>query len=297
MITVQEPASGRLRLKEGIHVRTNSMRKALVTVAIGDRYERWEQISGQSRLHYAKQHGWEYIVIRSLPTDLEGLASRPFSKACMMAKLLVPDMTHEYEIVATMDGDTFLNPNAECLTRYEPSIPAGGFAAVNTVTQEERHQLFPSWDVDYYQRLEKECALDKAIERRDLYINGGLLLFRPHEVAERWRELAVIPSKLSQENRLNVYEVQRNVCFALPEHWNTLWLYEKYRLKLLIPTVRRVISPTFIANEIKNRLLWRLWEKPEILRCLARVSMVHLAFEHHKIECFADFFDKSSTRL
>jgi len=154
-------------------------------------------------------------------------------------------------------------------------IPHGGFAGVQDTTFEER-KLFPTWKRYYYDGL-RDYGYDGAARYPERHINGGLLLYRPGDVYERWNELLNIDSDLNEENRLNVYEVQEDRCLLLPRHWNTIWLYER---------VRRGWSKGSYNSKMSRRiaaLYLRLTERKKINMVYRNVSMLHFAFEHKKM--------------
>lgn len=256
------------------------MKKALVTIAIGEKFERIEDSYSQSRKAYAEKHGYEYIVYRDMPQKwLDIKRNYPQSRQANMFKLYLPTLQQEYDFVAFIDSDTYVNPWAPCLTEIEPLIPQFGFAACMSMTYEERHRYFPNWPVDYYKGLEERDNIKlPPIRDRKIDINGGLMLYRPREIAERWLELASQDTTLTQENLLCVTDVQDGLCHIMEDVWNRIWYYQKYRTRFLRP-----VKSEF--GRYRNALINRAahpFEKLLLQKEIKRCYMMHFAYEHHK---------------
>ncbi len=189
----------------------------------------------------------------------------------MLYKLELPSQLVAYDLAAFLDSDAVLNPAAPCLSTFADALPSGGFGAVQTVSFTER-SLFPEWAPSYYDEFRAE-GLDR-VPRPDLQMNGGLYLYRPHEVARRWRELLDLDTSMNEENRLCVYELQEGRCLFLPLAWNTVWLSERRRLG---------IEPATRVGRVLNRLTGHVRERAALHDALLRSHMLHLAFEHSKV--------------
>ena len=258
------------------------MKKALVTIAIGEKYEALEKAYAKTRVEYAKRHGYEYIVYTEMPADwVEVKKDFPKKRQANMFKLYLPTLQHDFDFVAFIDVDTAVSPTAPCLTEHEPQIPKGGFAACETYDWDERHHYWPDWAEDYYKGLEEKYGVKftDEIKNPQVNINGGLMLYRPQEISERWRELSEMDTPLTQENLLNVYDVQNGLVHIMPREWNLLWMYEKFRLGYLKPAKNDLIKA---RNKLLN-LYGRPFEKPMIEDALKRCHMLHLAYEHEKL--------------
>lgn len=258
------------------------MKKALVTIAIGEKYERLEQSYSKTRIEYANRHGYDYIVYKEMPADwLEVKRDFPRSRQANMFKLYLPTLQHDYDFVAFIDVDTAVNSKAPCLTEFEPLIPKEGFAACETYDWDERHKYWPDWAEDYYKGLEEKYGvkLDNEITNPRLNINGGLMLYRPREISQRWKDLSEINTPLTQENLLNVHDVQNGLVHIMPREWNLLWMYEKFRIGYLKPATSDFWKA---RNKVINNY-GRVFEKPLMEEALGRCHMLHLAYEHHKL--------------
>lgn len=262
------------------------MRKCFVTVALGERHLHLEKLHGASRRAYAERHGYDYILIDRVPESIAARASEvPPRLQGLLSKLGAPSVLKEYDFAVYMDNDTVVNALAPCLSLYASHIPAGGFAAAQDISAQERRVLFPNWSHDYYTHVEHK-GLTGVFSNRDLYINSGLLVYKPKEVMERWKELAVLPFQCGDENRLNAYEVQQGRCYMLPPNWNTVWYFEKFRIGYLTPERSRFIS---LRNKVRNKL--SIGERQLAIRTLHSVHMLHFAFEISKLGLVADQYE------
>ena len=223
------------------------MKKAMVTIVVGEKYRRIYNHVAPLNRKWMDRWGWDSIIIESIPDDFRARYARKYNNnsrwVFLMYKLFIPSLFRNYDLVAFIDSDCVINPNAECLSKYLDNIPAGGFAGGQPVTFEER-KLFPNWNEYYYDDL-RSCGYNEFPRYPDKHISSGLLLYRPRDVWERWLELLNIDSELNEENRLNVYEVQEDRCFFLPKRWHVVWFYER---------VRRGWSKGYYSNKLTRKL-------------------------------------------
>lgn len=254
------------------------MRKAVITLVAGDEYRKLYDHVAPLNSMWMHRWGWDSIIITSIPDDFRRVYSRddrPSAWAYIMYKLLIPSLFRDYDLVAFIDGDCVINPAAGCLSDYAEDIPAGGFAAVQTVTFEER-KLFPDWNRYYYDDL-RGRGYEGTPRYPERHINAGLLLYRPRDVWERWIDLLNIDAGLHEEHRLNVYEVQEERCLFLPDRWNVLWMYERARRGWVYGSYgNRLARPV-------NRRLMERDERKKLNMVYGDSSMVHFAFEHRKM--------------
>lgn len=253
------------------------MKKAIVSIVVGDTYQKiYNHIAPLNKM-WMDRWGWDSIIIDNIPDDFRKLYSRCHKSPgwiFFMYKLLIPSLFRNYDLIAFVDSDCVINPNAGCLSAYMENIPKGGFAAAQTVTFAER-KLFPNWNRYYYDDL-RNLGYNGTPRYPEKHISVGLLLYRPKEVWEKWIELLNIDTNLNEENRLNVYEVQENRCFFLPMHWHTVWLYER---------VRRGWTKGSYNNRISRKLnnfVLEFTERNKVNMVYKNVSMMHFGFEHKK---------------
>ena len=254
------------------------MKKAVVSMVVGDTYQRIYNHVAPLNCAWIDRWGWDYIIIDSVPDDFKEQYTKKGNQPgwiYWMYKLLIPSLFRNYDLVAFLDSDCVINPNAACLSEYIDQIPLGGFAGVQDTTFEER-KLFPSWNRYYYDDL-RARGYNGLPRYPDRHINAGLLLFRPNEVWERWIELLNIDTEINEENRLNVFEVQDDRCLFLPMSWNTIWQYECVRRGWLNKKYHNNLLGKF------HRGLLRYTEQNKVNMVFRSVSMLHFAFEHHKM--------------
>lgn len=256
------------------------MKKALVTIAVGEKYEQMELETQASRVAYANRHGYDYIVYKEMPADwVEIKKAYPKNRQANMFKLYLPTLQQDYDFVAFIDTDTYVNPKAPCLSQFEPRIPKEGFAACVSYTWEERHRYWPNWARTYYEGLvERYGVTMPELWNERLDINGGLMLYRPREIAERWRHFSEMDTPLTQENLLNIHDLQNGLCYMMQDVWNRVWYYQKFRLGLLKP-VRSEFGR--YRNAFVNRYCSGI-EKRLLRTELDRCFMMHFAYEHKK---------------
>lgn len=254
------------------------MKKAVVTIVVGDKYQRIYNHVSPLNNKWMERWGWDSIIIDSIPEEFKVRyckKNESLGLICMWYKLVIPSIVKDYDLVAFVDCDCVINPNAACLSEYEDSIPRGGFAGVQVVSFEER-KLFPNWRQSFYDGLQID-GYNMAPSFPEKHINSGLLLYRPCEVWERWLELLNIDSDLNDEYRLNIFEVQAGRCFFLPECWNILWYYERVRRGWSKGTYRNKLT------RIISQLFLSLTERNKIHKVLVDASIMHFAHEPQKM--------------
>lgn len=258
------------------------MKKALVTLAVGESYEEMESIGGPFRRAYAERHGWDYLVLSEPPDDLEQLGRR---RAFFNQKLRLPQMLLNYELAVYVDCDTVFNAGAECLSSYTSLLPAGGFCACQTLPHWKRDKLFPHWGADYYTGMlaslpdsAAKHELELLVKEKERYINGGLLLFRPAEVAETWDKLAELDLSLTGEQKLNLFETQQGRVGLLPAEWHVVWYYHKVEYyPFLLKQGTSMLARAW--NKALELALLSSLEQTLATLCIKNNKMVHFAFD------------------
>ncbi len=256
------------------------MRKLLTTIASGKKFMDLEAHTGRFRREYAKKYGWDYQVVDGIPDAFaQTFAGRDGGRYTILdLKLLLPALFQEYDLLAFMDGDTVLNlETADDLAQYEPLIPRGGFAGVQETPKEARQKYHGVWREHHYAHLEKDLP-PGTITRPWEHANAGLLLTRPKESAQAWRELIPQWPQLSVEYKMNIGLVQKGLCHFLPLEWNRVWSYERVQGGLELPENH--------AWQVAFNRQWRKvikpLEKARVRRLFRESKMIHFAFEHHK---------------
>lgn len=240
-----------------------------MTLAVGAECTTLEKYTGKFRRYYAEKHGWDYITVCDPPAG--------GWRGIFMEKLKMSTRMCQYDLVAFMDCDSLVNPAAPCLSQFNALLPQGSFAAGQPLPHYKRKNLYPDLPDDYYVEQELERGWKGSIRDRTLFINSGLLLYRPREVAKRWSELAEMDSLLWEEARLNVYEVQNDLCMLLPPEWHILWEYHRTEH---YPFLCRTASS--VLHRVRNKLVDILFagqlERDLMLITLRNNCFVHFAF-------------------
>lgn len=267
------------------------MRKAIVAMGIGGPYERQLAATRPFREAYARRHGWDLVDITKMDPRAMALDGYSTALRCHLQKLLIPDtLRHAYDLILFLEADIIVNPRAPCISEYEPFLPAGTFAAVGCTLPQERKAVF-GWRHGHYgpiiAALGQRGITPPAISRSDRYMNGGVELYRPAEVADRWRGLFENNCQTSDENLLNLFEVQEGRVLWLPSEWNQVWLYSKTRHGV---TVRGSSVFSKVLNRLYNRYLFRLLPAIEARAFRRRFHyghFHHIAQEGFKVERLA----------
>jgi hypothetical protein len=202
----------------------------MVVSAIGPRHQALYGKVAPTFERYAAKHHWDLKVMSELPDWFVQEFSRPgwdFRSLCCAYKLQQPSQFPAYDLMAIMDQDMIINPNAPCLSSYYDQIPPKGIAAVQDVSFSER-RLFPEWNRYHYSDFLKDCEVEK-LPFPELHVNSGLMLVKPSEVKDEMSELNRADSALSDEDRVNLTFTQTGRVLMLPSKWNVVYPYELVR--------------------------------------------------------------------
>lgn len=271
-----------------------TVRKIIVCMGIGGPYEAQLHATEPFRDHYARRHGWDTLNITTLHPRAAELRDIPFAMRTHLSKLLVPnDLRDEYDLVLFVEADTFIHPDAPCISELSRYIPAGAVGAVADHQYQERRPIF-GWRGDHYDGIAKQRNIPlPPLTVRDRAVNGGVHLYRPAEVADRWLGLFEHRTGLGDEDLLNLNDVQQGSVYFLPSEWNRVWFYEKFRLGLLTRESGRVSR---VHNAAINRVLWRVlphYERSKFRKHFPVAHIHHLAFEGAKVVTMAKDLRKS----
>jgi hypothetical protein len=195
-----------------------------------------------------------------------------------------------YDLVLFVEADTIIHPDAPCISTYAPLIPSGGFAGSESWLPQERQAVF-GWQHSHYDTIKPLFGSSTpAIPDETRALNGGVLLYKPAEVAARWSKLFETYQirGITDEHLLSIFEVQQGRYLQLPREWNSVWFYTKARsLKRML----RNIAVTRWINKFYNRILWRTFpylEKSLFLRYFDSAHVHHFAFEGRKVRAISE---------
>jgi hypothetical protein len=260
-------------------------------MGIGGPYEDQLMATLPFRQHYAHKNGWDLVNITSLDPRAACLEHIPFSQRTHLSKLLIPDLLRDrYDIVLFVEADTIIHPDAPCISTYVPLIPKGGFAGSESWLPQERRSVF-GWQHSHYDPIKPLFGTSPPdIPDETRAHNGGVLLYKPREVADRWVELfdTYQLRGVTDEHLLSIFEVQQGRYLQLPREWNSVWYYTKARsLKWTL----RNITVTRGMIKFYNRILWRVFpplEKSLFLRHFDSAHVHHFAFEGRKVRAISE---------
>jgi hypothetical protein len=127
------------------------MKKAIVTLAIGKRYEAiFEQYCRSFWSQYADKHGFDVIVMTKHLDDSARSHSR--SPAWQKCLILSQPNVQKYDQVVWVDSDILINPDSPDLTLEVPLDKIGAVDEYATPTKEDHYntlkRLYNSWSQD-----------------------------------------------------------------------------------------------------------------------------------------------------
>jgi hypothetical protein len=271
------------------------MRKAIVVSAIGPQYTALFRNVAPTFEHYAARHGWDIKVITELPDWFRDRYARPewdFRLLCCAFRLHQPSLFPGYDLLALMDPDMIINPQAPCLSGYWDDIPAAGIAAVQEISFEER-SLFPSWRKYHYSDFLSEEEVQE-LPFPDRHINTGLILLRPYEVMEELSALNLADSSLSDEDHINLSFTQRGRVFFLSPKWNVIYPYELARRGCLPRPLPH--SRWRIVRKARDELDLRVTQPRLVKKLFNDAYVLHFASTDKRIPMHLDARRLLSTR-
>jgi len=234
-------------------------------------------------------------VISELPGWFSRQYSRPawdFRMLCCAYRLHQPSLYPDYDLLALMDPDMVINPNAPCLSSYCDAIPAGGLAAVQDIGFSER-QLFPNWRKYHYSDFLEDQEVAE-LPFPEIHVNAGLMLVRPSEVKDELSDLNNSDSSLSDEDRVNLWFTQTGRVLLLPTKWNTIYPYELARRGY---DEQRVGSSRFrIARRARDEWNIRYVQQKQVMKIFPDVHVLHFASTDKRIPMHLDIDKLLSVR-
>ncbi len=257
-------------------------------MGIGPAHERQLQDTRPFRGAYAERHGWDLVEFTEMDARAQALGDSYSVRArCNLQKLLLPGALARYDLVLFLDADVIVNPDAPCIGIYEKFLRTGDIAAVACCIQQERLPLF-GWTHGHYDEIVKapdgEWPRPPVIRWPELYLNGGVVLYRPREVAERWLSLFTHNcGSDNEEHLLNLFEAQEGRVLWLPQEWNKIWRYEKVRVGINIRGNSLLVRA---GNRVLNRYLFKVtpsFEMAMFRRHFPSAHFHHIASEGFKV--------------
>lgn len=258
------------------------MKKAIVISAIGPRYQALYKKVSPTFEHYAAKHRWDIKVMSELPAWFSERYSRPtwdFRLLCCAFRLHQPSLFPDYDLLALMDPDMVINPNAPCLSSYYDAIPVKGLAAVQDVRFAER-RLFANWSTYHYSTFLEDHEVAR-LPFPEVHVNAGLMLARPSEVKDELSALNDLDSSLSDEDRVNLCFTQTGRMQLLPNKWNVIYPYELARRGWEHEAMS--LSRLRVARRVQDEWNLRVSQQRMIMKIFPDVYVLHFASTDKRI--------------
>jgi hypothetical protein len=180
-------------------------RKALVTFAIGEKYQKEFQNFKPSCERYFEKYGWDFIEVKEL---FEPVDERRFI-ICQKLLIACQEWSKKYDMVAWVDSDMWITDNCP-----EIPMPAPGKVGI-CIEQLMHHECLQvevakrrSWQTkagEYYKRYGFEPD-----ECPDWIMNAGLMAFRTDmDIRSMYDEMVEVVRKIperAENGTLNHYE-------------------------------------------------------------------------------------------
>jgi hypothetical protein len=241
-----------------------SFSKAIVTLAIGDRYlQHWKQTCEPNWRAYAARHGFDVIC---LDKPLDGSErARKRSPAWQKCLILSQDFAQHYERIVWLDADILINNHAAPAVDENVPLDKVGVAEEFTYVQDagtEPRQLldrlYSYWGrsvinyaaCEYYTRYGFPDGFDKVVQT-------GVMVLSPHhhralleEVYNEYEEKG--GAEWNYEMRPLSYELLKaNVVHWIDRRFNQVWTYSLF---LHYPFLVNPRKDNGLSGRLKNKL-------------------------------------------
>jgi lipopolysaccharide biosynthesis glycosyltransferase len=185
------------------------MKKAIVSAAFGEFYDRMAQLTYPSFRKYANKVGADFIALRD----------RKFTHLTShLEKFQLYDVLGEYDVAVWIDCDALVSYHACSIF---DAVPPGHFAAV------DEGKVGVIFDIEAeLKSMAEPLGLGVPADRPFVYFNSGVFV-----VYKEHRDIFDIPQKqpptkhgLPEQTLLNLRVAQRRIPFySLPKTWNSIW--------------------------------------------------------------------------
>ena len=182
-------------------------RKAIVTFAIGEKYQKEFQNFKPSVERYAAKYGWDFIEVKEL---FEPVEERRFI-ICQKLLIACQEWSKKYDVIAWVDSDMYMTENC-------PELPTPSPGKIGICTEQLMHheclqqkvcerrswQTHASQYYDRYNMCSAECP--------DWIMNAGLMVFRTDmsdDIRAMYDEMVEVVRKIperAENGTLNHYE-------------------------------------------------------------------------------------------
>jgi hypothetical protein len=191
------------------------MKKAIVSAAFGDFYERMTQITFPTFSRYAERIKAEFIHIKTRKFQGRGTAH--------VEKFQVYDVLESYDVVAWVDCDALISSHACSIF---DAVPVGHFAAVDEA------KISTILNVDAELRsMAEPLGLEVPQDRPFIYFNSGVFVAYKEQrfLFEPFPQKLPTKHGLPEQTLLNIRVANsRTPFFSLPKTWNSIWCVVGY---------------------------------------------------------------------
>jgi hypothetical protein len=266
------------------------MRTALVTLTIGDQYEKqWKDLCAPTWRHYAERHGYDVIAIDQ-PLDRSPRAQMR-SPAWQKCLVLRPEIAGTYERVVWLDADIVINPDAPAITNGVP-VEKIGAVDESVFPTVEKNRAYWNWvaseNQDSASFLEYcRAAMDArdwhafwGLPRRgDHIVQTGVLVLSPSHhrdlleyVYDRYEDKGA--------NRFN-YEM-RPLSFEIQEHKLSWWIDTRFNaLFNFLLILEHMRTPILSPTSLRHYTVTEADLVETIRRCWSKNYFLHFAERRH----------------
>jgi hypothetical protein len=259
-------------------VKTRS--KAIVTLAIGDRYRsQWEELCRSNWTEYANKHGYDLLCLdKPLDPSARATARSPSWQKCL---ILSTDFAKSYEQVVWVDSDILINNScAPCIASSVPLENVGGVNLWSAPSSDEFQRALSRLNEIWSPQMQS-CATD-------FYTSWGLpngfgevitasvLVFSPRhhkdllEHAYYNYEDRGEPSWNYEMRPLSYEIIKSGAVTMLDRRFSTSW---SVQMALHYPFLLTRESSAYSAKEYSDE-----WE--QLLRCCANIAFHNSYFLH-----------------
>ena len=264
------------------------MRKALVTLTIGERFfQYWQEYCRPSWQNYASKHNYDLIVLDELLDKSDfGLSRSPAWQKCL---ILNDNRIKQYDRVVWLDADIVINDNiAPDIVSFVPQDKIGGTDSFSFYTR-DTYQFLNHLRIAYWRRNKIRAIPNQtgkeyynqfgiATELNDV-IQTGVLVLTPSlhndvllNVYYKYEEKK--GAHWNYEMRPLSYEIVRNdLHFFIDDKFN--YIFSLFKLAFYPETLKR--RNPFIYRWMRR---FRLSRGPKQIKKAAKIALSNAYFLH-----------------
>lgn len=228
------------------------VKKAVVLLAVGEKYEKLLSCNISQFKNYAEKHNADLVVIKQKPDSTN-------KRSFFYQKLLLPDQLKEYDTCVFFDIDILINP--DCPSLFDILPDDKGFAAVYSPRGSDKFKAFYSNRPEILSETPETYFSNRNFpppyNNLTGNINGGVFVFKPKLIAEAFKNYYFSDHSQGEKEAFEeapmAYITQSlGLFFPLDEKFNTQFFYELYTpegkniLKIKKNLFYKIINEIFI---------------------------------------------------